>query len=237
MLLSNTVLIRVYSNNINNLINKGYNIPKRYDKSRNRWTIPRNTFINVNVNDLTKGSHAEVKVKCDYCHKEKNMQYKEYLRRHDDILGDCCHQCEFVKCRQTLINKYGDNWKDILTERSMANRDPAKMGFAFVSKPQRELYNILSQKYNCELEKRCGRYSMDIVIEYNNKQIDIEYDGCYFHGPETEEREIKRDTLINQYYPILHIKGNTKNTLPSLEVVEEKLNCLTNNLGIEYIVM
>ena len=69
--------------------------------------MKRGTKILVKTEDLTNGSHALVQVRCDYCGKILSRPYKEYIRCHDNELGDCCHSCEGVKFKRTIQEKYG----------------------------------------------------------------------------------------------------------------------------------
>lgn len=76
-------------------INLGYQYTKYGDE-----------FV-VNVEDLSHGSKAEVIVVCDYCGKETKRTYKDYLRRHDNVLGDCCFDCCQIKRENTNLKNFG----------------------------------------------------------------------------------------------------------------------------------
>ena len=51
----------------------GYYIPRVYENYK--WVIKRGTKIKVKVSDLSSGSNVVVKVKCDCCGKEKDLEY------------------------------------------------------------------------------------------------------------------------------------------------------------------
>lgn len=106
MLLTKEVEISLNVRNIKHYEDLGYSIPRRKD-NKGRMTTPRNSKITVKTKDLTNGSHAMVEVECDYCHTSKKIEYREYLEHHDDVLGDCCHKCEGIKYKQTMLKKYG----------------------------------------------------------------------------------------------------------------------------------
>lgn len=76
-------------------------------KKHKSFLMKRGTKILVKTEDLTNGSHALVQVRCDYCGKILSRSYKEYIRCHDNELGDCCHSCEGVKFKRTIQEKYG----------------------------------------------------------------------------------------------------------------------------------
>lgn len=69
--------------------------------------IESNKSFTVKAEDLPKGSHAKVNVKCDYCGTIKNISFKDYFKRHDNNLGDCCHKCEGAKYKNTMRERYG----------------------------------------------------------------------------------------------------------------------------------
>ena len=66
-------------------------------------------WFHVKVEHLTKGSHAKVLKKCDYCGEILEVSYKDYLRNHDETLGDSCHKCENNKYIKTMQERYGVN--------------------------------------------------------------------------------------------------------------------------------
>lgn len=85
----------------------GYNIPRYWSKKHKKMLIKRGTKIVVKATDLTNGSHVGVDVACDYCGAVKRVGYKDYLKNHDDKLGDCCVKCRPIKYRQTMLERYG----------------------------------------------------------------------------------------------------------------------------------
>lgn len=56
----------------------GYYIPRVYENYK--WAIKRGTKIKVKVSDLSSGSNVVVKVKCDCCGKEKDLEYSKYIK-------------------------------------------------------------------------------------------------------------------------------------------------------------
>lgn len=96
MLLENQdIKIMWWYTNKERYVNLGYNFTKIRD------------YFNVKIEDLQNGSHTKVFVKCDYCENIKSVLYKDYLKRHDKELGDCCHKCEYVKAKRTNLERYG----------------------------------------------------------------------------------------------------------------------------------
>lgn len=106
MLLTKQVEIAPSNKNYKYYQELGYEIPKEKD-NRGRFRTKKGTKITVMAKDLTSGSHVRVDVSCDYCGKIKNVTYKDYLKNHDNVLGDCCQKCRSIKYKNTLKEKYG----------------------------------------------------------------------------------------------------------------------------------
>jgi len=68
----------------------------------------RNQEILVKVEDLSKGSHAEVEVLCDYCLEQGietivPKQYKTYLLQNkNNTTKDCCKKCWNLKLKDSI---------------------------------------------------------------------------------------------------------------------------------------
>lgn len=95
MLISDKVKTTWSSRNKNRYVELGYKFTKMGGS------------VDVRVEHLSRGSHAIVDVKCDYCGIIKNVPYKQYIYQHDDLLGDSCSDCKLIKSRITMSNKYG----------------------------------------------------------------------------------------------------------------------------------
>lgn len=107
MLLTEKVKIKVNCKNIRWYEEKGYEIPRYYSKKHKRNLVRRGTEIEVYVKDLTLGSHVKVEVSCDYCNCRKVVRYRDYIKNHDEELGDCCIKCRTIKIENTMMNIYG----------------------------------------------------------------------------------------------------------------------------------
>lgn len=107
MLITDAVKLKVNARNKKYLEELGYEVPKIWDKKHKVFVCPRDTFIEVRVDDLLDGSHALVEVICDYCGVKLTREYRDYLKKHSDILGDCCHKCEYIKAQNTMRLRYG----------------------------------------------------------------------------------------------------------------------------------
>lgn len=99
MLLSEHAETAWNSKTKNYYVNRGYKFTKMGDP------------LVVSVDDLTKGSSARVKIRCDYCGREYDVAWYTYLAlKKKTLQTDCCGNTECIerKAHAALIAKYGD---------------------------------------------------------------------------------------------------------------------------------
>lgn len=104
MILSDTVQVRWISNLKKWYLNKGYEYTKMYD------------YFECNVEDLMPTSTIKVKVKCDYCNKIHEKEYRDYLKQREVIEKDCCSDknCGKIKTREICNKLHGvDNYSKL----------------------------------------------------------------------------------------------------------------------------
>lgn len=273
MLLTECAELTINSSDIYWYEEKGYDIPRYWSQKHKKMLVRRGTKITVKTKDLTIGSHVKVDVACDYCGRVKNITYKDYLKNHDDALGDCCVKCRSVKYKETMMEKYGVSnssqvpemvekikatnrakygcdWQMQSKEIQAKSRETMKERYGVehalqvdeflvksmktrcinynnpTSRPQLALSHLLLDMYgNCELERPCGRCSLDCVVIIDGILIDVEYDGKYWHQDKT--RDIRRDNFVEkQGYKVLRIKGNKHDILPTIEQIDEQIQKL-----------
>lgn len=152
MLLTKHVQVAVNSRNKQMYQDAGYDIPTVWDEKHKKMVVHRGTKIVVNIEDLAIGSHEKVDVKCDYCNTIKRVTYKDYLKNHDDILGDCCIKCRPLKYKDTMLKRYGvENsfQSEELMERAR-NTNREKYGYDWhMQRPeyQEHLGQLMMEKY------------------------------------------------------------------------------------------
>lgn len=89
------------------------------------YTKMRDPFI-VRVEDLTKGSSANIEVECDYCKRHYTTKYETYVKSRINVNKDACNnpKCTGAKAKDALTNKYGaEYWltPDIVEKRKQTN--------------------------------------------------------------------------------------------------------------------
>ena len=84
-----------------------------------------------------------------------------------------------------------------------------KNGTTKTSKPQMALYNLLLDMYgNCELNYPIIGYSADCFLRINGFEIDVEYDGKYYHQFTQNHDNLRDKRLIGKGIKVFRIKGN-----------------------------
>lgn len=95
MILSKIVLIKTNSANMKFLTERGYG------------ELKKGNDLEVKIEDLTKGSHAIIDVKCDYCENEKKIMYKTYMNSFNNHgKYACSRKCCIEKKILTTIERY-----------------------------------------------------------------------------------------------------------------------------------
>ena len=83
-------------------------IKKHYVDKGYVFTKMKDEFL-VKYEDLTIGSHATIKVKCDYCGEEYDIQNdtrNAYLKN-SIIKKDACTNCKYIKAKESNVELFG----------------------------------------------------------------------------------------------------------------------------------
>lgn len=94
MIISKSVYVTINSANYKFLKDKNYTFDNIKD------------IISVKIEDLSKGSHSIVEVKCDFCDFIRDIVYKDYLARISNQNKYACSKCRAEKTKNTVNKKY-----------------------------------------------------------------------------------------------------------------------------------
>ena len=145
--------------------NKNYYISKGYE-----FTKIRREFL-VHVLDLSKQSHKEVKVYCDYCGRIIKKPFR-YVKENNK---DCCEKCSPLKLRENNLEKYGVG--------SAMEREDIK------EKIIQSNLKKYGYKYTLQIPEIKERIKQTNLEKYNNP--------CSLHGEEIDKKA--RHTWIKKY--------------------------------------
>lgn len=161
--------------------------------------------IIVKIIDLPKGSHSKVKVKCDYCDAETDVEYKYYnenIKKNNKF--SCSYKCGALKIKENNLLKYGVESTFELSDvkEKIKETNLIKYGVEHVS----QIQNVKnSKKIKYDLNKN------DILLKiketWNNKTDD----------EITEINNKREQTTINKYNVSnisqdINTKSKVKNT-------------------------
>ena len=187
----------------------------------------------------------------DCCHKCADIKYKRTMLNKYGVENSSQLVWAVEKAKETNQRKYGCDWhmqrpeyqkqleeimqekygvkrplqhEEFLQKQILSRREHFKIS---ASKPQLELYNILNNLYpqKCYLEFPCDKCLLDIMIDFGDIKIDVEYDGKFWH--QDEQIDIRRNNFLQKkWYKILRIIGNKKDILPSEEIIKDNIEKL-----------
>ena len=83
-------------------------------------------FIEIEINNLAKYSKHKILAKCDFCDKEKEVEYFNYYKNIKNMnMFSCSHKCSVYKTKKTNLERYGSETplqnKDILEKFKQTN--------------------------------------------------------------------------------------------------------------------
>ena len=207
--------------NLNNM-NKKYYSELGYDTQCSKK-------IEVDIMDLSKGSHTKINCCCDICGKEKELYYKMYFKvtKIDEQGLYYCSKCAKNKMKKTKLEKYGS--------ASFNNNNKSKM--TKLEKYGDENYNNMNKNKMTKMERygdefylnkekqqqTCiDRYGVDNIMKTDKwkdeyKKYCIKKYGVNSYV-ESDEFKIKRDKSFekfenNQPFSDKNIRLKIKKTL------------------------
>lgn len=160
----------------------------------------------------------------------KEIKERERQRNIEKYGVDSPSKLESIKnkTKATCLEKYGVEHSLSAPEvRAKINKTLLENGNVKTSKQQLQLQQVLKEIYgDCDLNKPCGSCFLDCAIVYNGINIDVEYDGEYWHQDEQQDR--RRDEFVkSQGYKILRIRG--RYDIPTKEQLIQHIEELVNS--------
>lgn len=199
MILDKFVKIKIINNNI-----------KKYSKIFNK-KLCIGDIIDINVNDLSKGSNIIINVSCDLCGEILKKSYKEYNNNYNRGNIFTCKKCSQKKRKINNINKYGyeHHFQSDKIKNKIKNTNLEKYGVEHVS-------NIENVKEKKKEFKQSEISKEKIKNSWKNKNVD-----------EINKINKKRkNTTVSKY--------NVSNISQIDEVKEKKKQTCLDNYGTEY---
>lgn len=155
----------------------------------------------VPICHLTKGSHAEILVKCDNCGNEKTTQYGDYLKKFNN--GGCyvCKKCQQYKTGKTNIIKYGFECasQNEKTKEKSEITNFKRYGFKCSSKND----NVKNKMKQTQIEKYGGIGWGSKITNKKIKQSVLDIYGVEYSSQNKGVKEKIKQTNLERYGGIL----------------------------------
>lgn len=235
ILLEDAVEIKWHGSTKKHYVDLGYQFTKMGD-----------SFI-VKVEDLPKGSHTKVKVKCDVCGKEYTKAYREYLEglRYDDRLGDLCGRCAIKRIHKITIEKYGGlGLQSPVLKENIKKTNQQRYGCDYPMQNS-EVYKKVRQ---AQTERYGGIGMASEVTRRKIEETNMELRGVKNPSQSEEIKQKKQQTMM-EHYGVPHIfqdperfaeilqKARTKmyqnKSIPSSSIEKSMVKMLQNIYGEE----
>lgn len=216
--LPQTVKIRTNGNNRKHYESLGYKFEKCGE------------FIEVNVLDLTKGSHTPVKCTCDFCGKEMTIWYKTLLKNREKNKLVCCNDqsCVNKQIENTFMTKY--NVKSIFDLQEVKDKSKETLkkhyGDDIESPFQAEEVKKKSK------ETSMAKYNVEFPAQSNEvkdkiKKTNQERYGRDWYMSTDEFWNKSKETWKKNY------GENIENPFQAEEVKNKSKETWTNNYGVD----
>lgn len=206
-LLSTVVKVRLHGMNIAYYESIGCHIPRYYNARTCKMMVKHNTFLIIDVNNLSKTSGQKVDAECDCCKKKYKITYAEYVRNNHN--GKYyCHACAMG-----LFNS-GKNHPMYKSEKTDKEREEKRLYPEYTNFIKRILAR---DNYTCQC---CGKKSGRLNVHHLDG-----YDWCVEKRTDDTNGITLCRNCHKNFHSIYGSGGNTKEqfiewfqkTLPKLK--------------------
>lgn len=192
----------------------------------NEWAIASSA-----VRDIIKASYID---KYGVDNPMKNDEVKQRAINTNNIRyggnSALCDEDVKAKSRKTCLEKYGvENAFQCKEIQNKARASMCANGNAPTSKAERKLYPTLKEMYgedNCIPAYSVGNLSLDYLLVVDDINIDVEYDGYYWHKNRGKKDAARNAVLMNMGYRVIRIKANNQDILPTKEQIANAVDYL-----------
>lgn len=226
-LLSETVIIKWNARTKKHYMSKGYNFTKMGDE------------FEVKVEDLTEMSNFNVKVKCDYCGKEFETKYSNYIVNKKNVIKKySCEKCGEKKKKESTLfllehNKVTNNQsgyylvKENRIERLRSLMDKIKGQSFDVLYKNKEFLRIKSsfRYYNEDVYQEIEKLGYSIEDNFIYKPIGY-YDDFNNLKKSIENfiKKYNRFPMQRDFMNIMHISGKVYRKHGTIKEIRSKMN-------------
>ena len=205
------------------------NANKRYYENIGYQNIKNGDIIEVNVGDLSKGSHSVIECSCDYCGKNITMEYKSYNKKMNQTIKKiACRECVGEKVRESNMLNY--NVPSPTCLESVKQK---------VRKTTKEHYGVEYISQSPEIIKKCKqtaleKYGVDHISKLSDFQERLKETRLKKYGV---EHIYQLPEMLQKYKNTMLDKYGVENPSQIEEVKQKKRDTMFQHYGVEYAVL
>lgn len=140
--------------------------------------------------------------------------------------------------KETMKRKYGCENPSYSTElQAKAKLSLYNNNTCPTSKPEKKVIEMLKSLYgdeNCYPSYPVDKVNLDCLVIVDDIQIDVEYDGLYWHQDKEYDRR-RNHWLISKGYKVIRILGDKYNNVPTLQQIKDEIQYILNGHDLGYI--
>ena len=211
-------------------------------------------FIEVNVLDLQRRSHEMVKVVCDICGKEREIQYRTVVKCNEENELITCgnNSCKHKKYEDTCTKKYGTNNPSKVQEIKDKKKKTCQIHFG-VDSPfgSKEIQNKSKKTWQEKYGKNIANPLQVESVKNKIKATNLERYGCEYSLQSEEVKKKSKKTWQEKYgknitnpLQVESIKNRMKATckerygverpLQSEKIKKKMKETMMKNYGVEH---
>ena len=199
---------------------KWHSINKKHYTDKGYVFSKMGNFFTVNVNDLKHGSHVMVRVMCDVCEKERNVEYCEYLRNISNYdYFACSMKCSMQKRTKTNLIIFGV--ENVFQNKKIRKKADDTIILRYGTKYASQNIDIKKKVEKTNLERLgCACPFQNEEVKNKMKVTNLEKYGCENASQAEEVKTKRRETLKERYgvdHPSKYKKFTEKATRSTIE--------------------
>jgi hypothetical protein len=197
-------------------------------------------FIEISPLNLPQGSGIILDVKCEFCGREKRIQFRKYLKntKNFKVKYSCSNSCSILKYKDTCLTKYGVDNAFKLDENKQKFKNTCKIKYGF----DNPLKNSDISNKMVTTKEKIGQYSKNrseysvyknkcrTLSRLNRLTILNNWNGYDYYDNEYILEYLKLNPLDPLYPTVDHkisILEGFKNNLSPEEISDIKNLCVT----------
>ncbi len=212
LLKDKSIVIEIKRQNVNHYKDRGYNCKV-------------GDIVEVNINDLPIKSKIKITVICDYCGKEKDIPYCNYVKSISGIIHKyACNHCIGLKIKESNLIVYGVD--SVMKLEKNKNKLQKTMMNKYGVKSPAQSKDVINKMKNTMIERYGADNSMHIE-KFKNKQKRTLFNNYGVDSP------LHNDLLKEKAYNTNMKKYGVSNPFQNKDIQEKQKQTCVEKYGCE----